>query len=184
MALLFLLAIGNLLRHYGIIIANGDDDIMLDDPRMVQSLLQRHALLRIRTQHTRDEVRGLGANITPILLGKVILAPKHASMGPIVVRAVERGIPAQEDVRNHPHGPEVAGFIVLLPQDFRGDVVGRAHDGAHGRLPPRTMLPGQSEVDDLDGRIVLGGFEQDVLRLDVPVRDSVLVHVAQCGQDL
>lgn len=64
MALLFLLVIGNLLRHYGIIVANGDDDIMLDDPRMVQSLLQRHALLRIGTQHTRDEVRGLGAIVT------------------------------------------------------------------------------------------------------------------------
>ncbi len=39
------------------------------------------------------------------------------------------------------------------------------------------MPPGESEVDDPDGGIGVGGSEQYVLRLEVPVHDPAIVHV-------
>jgi len=150
------------------IITNTRTKIVLDDPRMIQRLLQRHALPRLAPEQTPYEVLRLVTHVIPLLLGEAIPSPEDRSMSLLVRRAVEGGITAKQDVRDDARGPYVAGPVVAPPAQYLGsDVVRRAHDGLHGRISSssvhvavrRSVLARQAEVDDPDGRTLLASFE-------------------------
>jgi hypothetical protein len=78
-------------------------------------------------------------------------------------------------------GPDVALLIVLLAKHLGSDVVGSAYPRVE-YLAGLLLLNCDSEVDELDRAGLL--FEEDVLRLDVPVHDVLGVDVGQRFQDL
>ena len=105
----------------------------------------------------------------------------HQGHGHGVVRG-EGQLPGEHLVEHDAHGVDVrlVGDVVS-PGLFRGDVVHRA-DGLVGHgLGLALQEPGDAEIGHLDGPVPQ---QHDVLGLDVPVDDALLVGVLQGQQDL
>mmetsp|Transcript_86739 Transcript_86739/g.280838 ORF Transcript_86739/g.280838 Transcript_86739/m.280838 type:complete len:249 (+) Transcript_86739:827-1573(+) len=167
------------------------DDLVHDDlvhvhelprqPGVREQGLGRQALLRVAPQQARDEALGHGRDAVPEgARHRVPLlphAPEHLQRA-----AVERRLPAQQDVGHDPQAPEVAGAGVARVlgrwvKHLRGGEGAAADAGLHPRL--REVL-GQPPVDDLHAVVRgLAAAEADVLRLHVAVRDAAAVRVAE-----
>jgi len=100
----------------------------------------------------------------------------------LVVGPVERRVSAEEDVEDDACAPDVALFIVLLPQNFRSYVVRSSE--LLLEEDPCSEFGGCAEVDDLDFRILVVLVKQEVLGLEVPVHDVLAVDVVERGEHL
>ena len=107
-------------------------------------------------------------------LGLLVLAAHDLLVEFVGVLVLKGEVAAEHGVEDDAAGPDVdAGALVAPARDHLGRSVAR---GPAGRFEPfaRLVLVGQSEVHDLDVALVV---EKQVLRLQVPVHDPVLVDV-------
>jgi len=96
---------------------------------------------------------------------------------------VERQAAAQQNERDDPEGPNVDGLVVRLPlQHLRGDVpAGAKERPGHGPVGEHFRKP---EIDYFHFGVGPCVRQKEVLRLEVPVDDALLVHVVHGGRDL
>jgi hypothetical protein len=153
-------------------------------PRMDQRLLRGHTFPRIHMEQSANEVHRLDADVHPVLGLELVLTEKDGLASLVFRVAVERQVAAKHYVSDDADRPKVARPVVTLEEDLRRDVLQRPEEGGHGSVDNLVMPPRYAEVDDLDWRILFGGLEQYVLRLDVPVDDALSVHVGYGAQDL
>mmetsp|Transcript_94281 Transcript_94281/g.224485 ORF Transcript_94281/g.224485 Transcript_94281/m.224485 type:complete len:237 (+) Transcript_94281:776-1486(+) len=91
---------------------------------------------------------------------------------------------AHQVVHDDATSPDVAAVGVLPVQNLRGHVGQRAHLVRHHGSGPEGA--GQAKVRDLQQRLGedVGGGDQDVLRLEIPVADEVPVEVEHSSKHL
>eukprot|EP01136_Pigoraptor_vietnamica_P018181 Opistho-1_new@64398 len=153
------------------------------DPRVLEDLVGREALLGIHHEHLLDHVLGRLRDCGPVRRVKLKVALHDLLEKHGVVVVVKRGITAQQNVRNHADGPEIDGLAVtLLPENLGGDIVGRAA----GRLKAEVVVDefGEAKVGDHDVRVRLLRPEEKVLGLEVSVHNIERVEVADGRRDL
>ena len=144
---------------------------------------------RARTQQVPDKVLGLIGHGLPLGPRERVLAAPHRLQHLPVAAALEGRRARQQHVRDDAQRPAVARGRVApvarlgLVQHLGRDVVGRPHHRVHAPQR-RAVLGAQPKVDELDvGRLVLG-LEDEVLELQVAVRDAHEVAVADRGAHL
>ena len=79
----------------------------------------------------------------------------------MVTGAVERWLTTEKNVSNNSTTPDIALFIVVLVENFRGNVVGSSKFLIKGLV--RVIDKRGSEVDDLDLVELLISLKKDVL---------------------
>lgn len=155
------------------------------EPRVIQNIQGAEPLFGIHLHHFLDEVLGLPGDEVPVRTVHFEHADLDVLHDHLVVVSGEGRVSAEQDVKNHSQGPDVALFVVGLPsQDLRSDVVGRAALAldflAHLHL-------GGAEVYYFDDELVLVHCivgEEYVFGLEVPVDYVEVVAVQDCGDDL
>ncbi|EJK53451.1 hypothetical protein THAOC_27117, partial [Thalassiosira oceanica] len=153
------------------------------DPRVRQRLVHRHPPRRVGLEEPPHEVPRLGGRVLPVVARESVPPPGDGAVRVRVVLPVEGRVAGQEDVGDDTYGPQIAAPVVPLLQHLGGDVVRSPDDGRHGSLAATVVPPRESEVDELDGRAVLG-VEEDVLRLQVAVDYVPVVQVLDGLEDL
>jgi hypothetical protein len=78
-------------------------------PRMVEHVLCGKPQFRCQLEHVLNQLLGQIRHVLPVLVGEVVLAGQDAieQLFLVVVLAHERGITAQEDVKDHSGRPHV-----------------------------------------------------------------------------
>ena len=154
----------------------------LSDPRVLQSLLSRGALLRVVGQQRADEALAVLRDGLPDAVVERVLALANLLHDVLVGLAVEGRHSGKEDVGDDTSGPDVALMVVVLVENLGGDVVGRAQ--LLVKVTVGVVDKGSAEVDDLDLIELLVLLEQDILGLQVTVDDVGLVAVVDAGEHL
>ena len=101
--------------------------------------------------------------------------------------AVEGRAAREEDMSDDAHAPNVHALVIgLLLDDFGSHVEGRAEDLTEAALGP--VETGEAEVCqfqiELAWRVGLFWRQKDVLGLNVPVHNVLLVHVVERKEEL
>ena len=156
---------------------------MLDQPGVLEGLLSRHASLRTRDE-LLNEVLRLPINVTPLIVVKVELSFGDHGKNLVIVGPVKGRVAAEQDVKKAPGRPHVTRDVVIAGQDLWRDVVGRSCSSVHPLQAASITDLRQAEVDNLQVRVLFFGLEQEVLGLEVPMHDVLLVTVVQRLQDL
>mmetsp|Transcript_14335 Transcript_14335/g.37999 ORF Transcript_14335/g.37999 Transcript_14335/m.37999 type:complete len:388 (+) Transcript_14335:281-1444(+) len=147
------------------------------DPLAAQRHVGGHALPRAHAHELAAQELGLVRGVLPLRLLEGQPAGSHLRHDLCVGGSVEGGSAAEQGVHDGPNAPEVAGSVVLALHHLRGDVERRPdlrrQDRALHRLPRRAEVDQLQEVAGKGPR----ALEQEVLGLEVPVDDLLLVHV-------
>jgi len=97
------------------------------EPRVIQNIQGAEPLFGIHLHHFLDEVLSLLGYEVPVRTVHFEPADLDILHDHLVVVSIEGRVSAEQDVKNHSQGPDVALFVVCQPsQDLRSDVVGRA----------------------------------------------------------
>ena len=75
-----------------------------------------------------------------------------------------------QDIGDDANGPHVTRFGILSIEYLRCHIVGGADLGLH-HTPIGIVVPRQTEVDDLDRRILRLGLEEEIFWLQISVND-------------
>mmetsp|Transcript_50130 Transcript_50130/g.144433 ORF Transcript_50130/g.144433 Transcript_50130/m.144433 type:complete len:220 (+) Transcript_50130:694-1353(+) len=140
---------------------------------------------RVHKQEAPDEVLGRVGHIRPLLSLEGVPSLDDAVAD---VAAEERGVPGQHHEQQAPQSPKVNLLVARARrQDLRGGVQERADLGL--QLDPPQDPATEAEVDDLDNHVLrpitfLRIDDKDILGLDVPMHDAMLVAIQQGGRDL
>mmetsp|Transcript_32051 Transcript_32051/g.57480 ORF Transcript_32051/g.57480 Transcript_32051/m.57480 type:complete len:300 (-) Transcript_32051:151-1050(-) len=135
-------------------------------------------------QHGLDQVLRVLRHVLPISRTEVIASCSYFVQHLCIRVAVEGRVAAQHHVHDDATAPDVGLLVVLAGQNLRSHVVWSSSFG--GERLPSLELAGKPEVDDLQ-RILLDGLvarEEEVLWLEIPVANVVLVHVVDSADDL
>ena len=123
-------------------------------------------------------------DILPLCIRKLQLILSDCLVNAVLVLAEEGRIARQHDVNDDGGAPHVGLRVVL----FVPDDLGRHVDGAAEDLRQLLLLIkvlSEPKVSDLYLKsIALDSLNQDVLGLDVSVRNGLLVHVVQGVEEL
>mmetsp|Transcript_13296 Transcript_13296/g.46451 ORF Transcript_13296/g.46451 Transcript_13296/m.46451 type:complete len:203 (-) Transcript_13296:745-1353(-) len=153
---------------------------------MLQRLLSTHSLLRVRVEQGLYKALAGQGEQRPHVVAPV--QPPLADVGQdLRVRAGGRGVervgPAQHDEEDNAKGPHVDGGGARLPlDDLRSPEVESSPVYLHLKLSP--LLPRHPEVAQLHVGGRVGGAQQDVLRLHVPVDELPPVQVEDRARNL
>mmetsp|Transcript_67453 Transcript_67453/g.146974 ORF Transcript_67453/g.146974 Transcript_67453/m.146974 type:complete len:230 (-) Transcript_67453:306-995(-) len=144
---------------------------------MVQSLLGSVAVARVHLQQHADKILCVLRDVLPICSVEGEVPKAHLGQHIGVGLAEEGRVATQHHVHDHAAAPEVAQLVVLPREHLWRYVVRRASLCVKDLV--RVELARQAKVDDLE-QIFLDSFlghEEEVLWLQVPMADVVLVHV-------
>mmetsp|Transcript_83682 Transcript_83682/g.241650 ORF Transcript_83682/g.241650 Transcript_83682/m.241650 type:complete len:592 (+) Transcript_83682:111-1886(+) len=154
-------------------------------PVVVQRLVGGHPCLRVHLHHRTDKVLRLRAYVVPSGLEFPASLP-HLGERLLICPARDGRPAAQQDVHYDADTPDVALLVVPAHEHLRRHVDGCAEF----RLQhlPRFAGARQAEIDELQN-VALGvdwmaAREQKVLRLDVAVRNIVVMHVIHSTENL
>mmetsp|Transcript_278 Transcript_278/g.868 ORF Transcript_278/g.868 Transcript_278/m.868 type:complete len:597 (-) Transcript_278:1548-3338(-) len=144
---------------------------------MAQSRIGREPRSRVHPEQAGDEVLRLGGDPSPFPLREGEGAGRDFAEELPLVWGVEGHVAAEQDVGHHAQRPHVHRSAVgLVLHDLGREVVWGARQRAEGLA--RAAVHREAEVGDLHGGVGARVLEQDVLGLDVPMHDAVLVEVA------
>mmetsp|Transcript_62060 Transcript_62060/g.178021 ORF Transcript_62060/g.178021 Transcript_62060/m.178021 type:complete len:508 (+) Transcript_62060:146-1669(+) len=154
-----------------------------DDPRVVEEILGGRSLFVVHGEHLGDEVLEFLRVLLPVRAGEVERSLFHLLEDLLIAVAEEGGVAAGEDVGDDATTPDVALLVIAFAeQHLRRDVVRGARLGLHWLA--RGVVLREPEVDDLDLGLPGLVLEQEVLRLDIPVRIALGVQVSHGAQNL
>lgn len=93
------------------------------DPWAEEGLAGGDSLLWGVFEHLEDQLARLEAHLAPLALCEGHLPPQNFLVDDLVGFTVERRSARQHDVKDDTQRPDVAFFVVLLFDDFRGYIV-------------------------------------------------------------
>ena len=100
----------------------------------------------------------------------------------LLVLIVERRISCEQNIAHDAHGPNVHFAAVRVSsQDLGGHVVGCAARLLIGAQVFNSF--GESEIGQLDVRVVVVALEQQVFRLDVAMANALVMQILHGGQE-
>ena len=135
----------------------------------------------VDSQHFSHQILGGLADTGPLSVRERDPAPHDHLEKPLHVVVVKRRVAAQHDVQHDAHRPDVARTAVaFLLEDLGRHVLRRATRGTHGLILIAVQLR-EAEVSQLDELTVDVHvlLQHNILRLDVPVSDALLVQKSQ-----
>mmetsp|Transcript_12135 Transcript_12135/g.38929 ORF Transcript_12135/g.38929 Transcript_12135/m.38929 type:complete len:253 (-) Transcript_12135:307-1065(-) len=147
-------------------------------PAVLEHLLGGEALLDVELEHIPDQLLGIAGDVVPPRRREVVPRVKDLVEERRQFLLVKGREAAEEDVQDHPCGPDVdsARVVALVLQDLGGNVprspTGRLHH-IFARDHPR-----KAKVRNLD-RVRVRRLVQDVLRLEVAVDNLLVVQKVQ-----
>ena len=97
----------------------------------------------------------------------------------LVIVAVEGRVPAQQNVKHAARAPHVAADVVVAGEDLRGDIVRRASAGFHAMKATSFHNLGESEIDDLQVRVLRLRLEEEVLGFQVTMHNVQSVTIVE-----
>ena len=100
----------------------------------------------------------------------------------LLVATTEGRIATDHDIDNHSNAPNVALLVILVLKHFWSNVIGRAIDAAHRLL--FLVEVRRTKIYQLDRKLLAEGVYHDVLRLQVPVRNILVVTEGDDEEDL
>mmetsp|Transcript_14589 Transcript_14589/g.28042 ORF Transcript_14589/g.28042 Transcript_14589/m.28042 type:complete len:295 (-) Transcript_14589:288-1172(-) len=153
---------------------------------MIQGLRSGDACLGVAVEQARHQVAGAGGDLRGpelVVQGDFVLhhRAKHVLDSRPAMRVSERQSPAEKLEQGDARAPQVRFWAVVAHHHLRGQVGGRA-------AAPRDHLAlgevrRQPKVRRLEGRLVVRGEEQEVVRFHVAVDDVLAVALRQHLQD-
>mmetsp|Transcript_44459 Transcript_44459/g.72533 ORF Transcript_44459/g.72533 Transcript_44459/m.72533 type:complete len:222 (-) Transcript_44459:588-1253(-) len=127
--------------------------LRLRHPRVRQHVRGGGPAGRVQHEHGVDQRLGLGGHVVPERRRVVVPAALDLAEERGVVLVVERGEPAQQDVRDHAHAPHVhLDPVGAALEDLRGHVPRGPARRVHQAVVAQQL--GQTEVSDLDDCIL------------------------------
>lgn len=99
-------------------------------PGVVQSLFSRYAFSWVALEHFGNEQFGLVGYGAPFLGVESVDATAHRFHDLIVVVAIKRRCPGEQNEEYNAAGPDIAFFVVSALEHFGGDIVGLGIRGA------------------------------------------------------
>lgn len=162
-------------------------------PGVANDVSDAEALVWVELQHAGDqvfevfrvEVLGLARRVRVCLPEEVRpVGGKQLVVGVVLVGHAERRVARVQNEKDHSKGKQVhdLALVGLLLEDLWGHVARGADDRAVGaRAIAALKWAGEAEVDNLD---VVHFVEQDVLGLEISVREALGVDVVHTLEDL
>jgi len=147
----------------------------LGQPCVVKSLRSGWSLVLVIGKQLSDEVLGLIRDDVPDSVVKVERSLSHLAHDLLVALTVEGRHAGQKDVSNDTCRPDVALVVIVLVQDFWGNVVWGTEFLVEGSA--WVVHEGGTEVDNLDLIEFFVLFKQNVLWLEISVDNVVLMAV-------
>lgn len=118
----------------------------------------REDLLQVGRWLARTMRRGGGGGGRVLLEGEGV---EGVGEGLVDLHPLEGSSAGQEDVGDHPDGPDIAPLVITLPEHLRGSGVGSAHHFLQRSAAEESH--GIAEVDQFDLRIWRVALQKDVL---------------------
>lgn len=157
-------------------------------PRVTESLVGGGTLQRVRAEQAADEVSGVRADVAPRVFVKLeVTGQDFLEEGFVGVGFVRVGvkwrISGEQNVRDDPDAPNVGCRGARLPGDhlWRQVAGSPAHRGPFLELP---LVFREPEIGDKDLGVFVVVVVEQVLELEVPVDDALLVHEGNCAEKL
>lgn len=144
---------------------------------MVVCLLSGEALIGLTIQQLRDQVLGLVGDIFPDGVRETELTFKDVVNDLFVLLATKGRLAGQHDEQDNAHGPVVTLGGVTALEHLRCDVVGCTIGRIHHLV--LTDALGETEIDQLDVRVIILFVQEEVLRLNIPVANAVRMKIVQ-----
>ena len=139
---------------------------LLLDPGMIVGLFGGQTHVSLPLEELVDQILSICGDIVPDGVAVRVGAAKDA-VDNLLVRFTTKGrFATQHDKKDDAHGPVVALRRVAALQHLRCDIVRRAIWRIHNLILSNAF--GQTEVNQLDMRVVVFGVEEEVLRLNIP----------------
>mmetsp|Transcript_28922 Transcript_28922/g.76312 ORF Transcript_28922/g.76312 Transcript_28922/m.76312 type:complete len:279 (+) Transcript_28922:727-1563(+) len=153
-------------------------------PCMIQSPDCVVPCLDTPVQKLADELLGILRDAFPIILIENELRGLNFCHYFEVSRSPKRRITAEKHVHDHAAGPHVTGLVIASRQHLWGDVEGRAQSCPHGFAFGKPAR--EPKVDDLNNALINRSLvlEKEILRLEIPVTDLDLMHIADAPDNL
>lgn len=142
------------------------------------------ALRVVDSQTAPDEVLCVGGDAAPVLDGGEAVVGIENGLHLLKVRvAIKRGVTAKEEVGDDANGPQVYGLAVAcLLEDLGGHVARRAAGGGQHVELLLVHYTGEAKIGDEQVCIVFRRAEQQVLRLEIAVNNTMVVQVSDGRQ--
>ena len=185
-----------------------DFDLLLIDsldfghghPLVTKDLISKDSSILI-SDHFSNDIDCLLGLVLPLDRGEVKLSLLDSLQNLLVTLSIEGRIAAEQNIEDDSSTPDIALFIVVSSQDFRGDVKwssglglengscfsllgviigGDVIEGLVGLIESST----ETKVNDLKSKGILLGNHDEILRLEIPVNDSINVTVMKGCHDL
>ena len=149
---------------------------------MLEGLLSRWAFLRVVGEESADEILAVLRDGLPDAVVEVELSLTDLLHDVLVRLSVEGRHTRKQDIRDDAAGPDIALFVVVLVEDFGGDVVRGAE--LLVKVSVGVVDERGAEINDLDLIELLVLLEQNVLGLQIAMDDVCLMTVVDAGEDL
>ena len=94
-----------------------------------------------------------------------------------ILLASERWFTAKHNKHNYTHGPYIALRGITSLEHFWSNIIRRSIRLIHHLVRVDTL--GQPKINQLDMTVVILLVKQEVLRLDIPVTNTICMQVAQ-----
>ena len=158
------------------------ESCQLGDPWVLEGLLSRWAFLRVVGEESADEILAVLRDGLPDAVVEVELSLTDLLHDVLVRLSVEGRHTRKQDIRDDTAGPDIALFVVVLVEDFGGDVVRGAE--LLVKVSVGVVDERGAEINDLDLIELLVLLEQNVLGLQIAMDDVCLMTVVDAGEDL
>ena len=154
----------------------------LGDPRMLEGLGGRGSLLGVVSEEGADEALAVLRDGLPdaVIEGESTFA--HLLHDILIRLTIEGRHTRKNDVSDDTGGPDIALLVVVLVENFRGNIVGRAE--LLVEVTVGVVDEGGTKIDDLDLVELLVLFKEDVLGLEITMDNVGLVTIVDAGKDL
>ena len=142
---------------------------------MFESVERRNSFVRVESEQFGDKILGLCAHLGPLWLVDGVLSREHGLYYLLISAAVERRVPAEQNIKNDTAAPKIALLIVALFQNFGRNIIRRAILLAHLLL--RIKHARCTKVDNGDSWVLALLIEEQILRLQVTMHDVARMAV-------
>lgn len=144
-------------------------------PGVVEGIQGADSVVWVELKQLADQILGVSAHTVPLWLVKGVLARKHRLNDFLVVLPVKRWVSAEQDIQDHSATPKVTLVIIVLLENFRGDVVRSTVLLRH--FLAWNVRSRRSEIDNGDARLVAGAVKEQILGLEISVNNVATVAV-------
>ena len=149
---------------------------------MLEGLFGGWAFLRVVGEEGADERLAVLRDGLPDAVVEVELTFTDLLHDVLVGLSVEGRHTRKQDVCNDTAGPDITLFVVVLVENFGGDVIRRAE--LLVKVSVGVVDERGAEINDLDLIELLVLLEQNVLGLQIAMDDVCLMAVVDAGEDL